>query len=859
MYSELLNLHSKDISSEAEVETRFLAKLFEILNYSDSHVIPKGRLESLEIHDGSKKTKKEVDFILTDLDNNPRIIVEAKDPQITLPTAWGQAASYALSYNRDKKDDQKICWLLLSNGFITSLYRIDSDTPIVTLKLSDFVSGSPAYVNLRKHTKIEALTPNPPCQTDSFIELSHKELNNIFSDAHDLIWKKEKLNPTDAFFEFCKFIFLKLREDKKREQGEYVKFSEYQIPLTSAWLDAQITSSKHPVRDILFKDLKDELEIAIQNNQKKRIFESEEEFKLSATTTKELISIFERINLSSIDEDLNGRMFEVFLNAVVRGKSLGQYFTPRSIVDFMTRIALSETDVKNPPNIIDASSGTAGFLIEALAYLGSKIRADQRFTNSEKDDLFLKVCNESLYGIEASERIARIARINMYLHGDGGSHIFYGDGLVSKPTVESDMTNERKNEIIEHERKIEAEKFDIVLSNPPFSMTYSEKVKDEKVILEQREIANGKASAKSNMLFLDRYFEILKKGGEMLIVLDDTILNGETNVEVRKWILERFIIVGVHSLPFNAFFKAKANIKTSILHLRKKVSPSEEQSHIFMSISNNIGHDNALRDTPNRDNLPDILSYYFEWQRTGSMETVIKNNQNINENLECPEQIWILQPDMLKVERFDSFYYAPELTRIRNELKEKANAGEISLLLGSELNQVKKISKDEKNQLKKDGLQYKYIEIGDVTKYGLIAKYVEATFDKLPTRAEYQIKKNDVLFALNNSSRGTTLIVPELLNNQFCTSGFFVIRPTNQQETYLYWQALRSEYVRQQIYYLAQTASQPELKQNTWDTEFIVPYPEGENAKKLESDAIDAQKKIDSLLNLDNSRMGNSI
>lgn len=55
------------------------------------------------------------------------MVVEAKDPSINILDAWGQTASYALSYNRDKKlDSQKIKWLLISNGHFTGLFPHDS-------------------------------------------------------------------------------------------------------------------------------------------------------------------------------------------------------------------------------------------------------------------------------------------------------------------------------------------------------------------------------------------------------------------------------------------------------------------------------------------------------------------------------------------------------------------------------------------------------------------------------------------------------------------------------------------------------------------------------------------------------------
>lgn len=851
--STLLKINAVDLNTEAEVETRLLAALFRDLEYPNQNIIPKKRLTPLIACDGSKRTTVEADFLLLGHDGNAKVIVEAKDPKLSVQSAWGQAASYALSYNRDKNDTEKIKWLLISNGHITSLFRHDSDVPTVSLRLSDFASGSPPYVTLRSHIKFKSITTVSTGEI-AFENISPDKLNQLFFQCHDLVWKKEKLNPTDAFFEFCKFIFIKIREDKKREK-QAKNIHTYQIPLTMDWLKAQESTSKHPVRDILFIDLHKELEAAIHKEKKKRIFEPNETLKLSASTCRELIKHFQSINLSSIDEDLNGRMFEVFLAAAIRGRALGQYFTPRPVVDFMTRIGLRNATVSNPPIVIDACSGTAGFLIEVMAYLLSGLREDTRFNEQEKNKIRDNVCNLCLYGIEANERVARIARINMYLHGDGGSHIFCGDGLDSSPHTTDDMTEERISEVKDHINKIKPGSFDLILTNPPFSMKYSIQNEDEKRILLQRSLSHGEKSVKSNMLFLDRYHELLKPGGEILIVLDDTILNGKSYEHVRKWILEKFIILSIHSLPFNAFFKAKANIKTSILHIRKKTSIDEQQGHIFMSISNNIGHDNALRDTLYKNNLSDILTTYLEWQRTGNIEETTKHNQDPNENLECPEQIWLIPPDQLTIERFDAFFYSPELTNTFNRLKQRAQSEEIEIKYGNKFKRRAKISKVIKQELIDSQQILKYIEIGDVTRYGLITKYITGTFDQLPTRGEYQIRKNDLLLAINNSSRGTIVKVPEEFDGAICTSGFLVIVPKDEEESDLLWYTLRSEFCRSQIYYLAQTASQPELKIEAWNKYFMIPIPKGEYRKNVVAESKKFNEHLRAVLNADNFRL----
>lgn len=847
-YSTLFKLSGKDLKTEAEIETRLLAKLFNDLGYSDAAIIPKKRLEPLIISSGTKTSKVCADFLLFGSNGNAKVAVEAKDPKISIQKAWGQTASYALSYNKDKSPAEKIQWLLISNGHITSLFKHDSIVPTVTLQLSDFASGAPPYVNLRSYIKYK--TANEVLSGGLAFEICPPDrLNKIFEECHNMIWKKQKLSPSDAFFEFCKFIFIKIREDKKREELPS-DTPVYKMPLTLEWLAAQENSSVHPVRDILFTQLHKDLETAIIKDKKKRIYDKDETFELQASTCKELIKTFQTVNLSSIDEDLNGRMFEVFLNAAVRGKELGQYFTPRPVVDFMTRIALQRSDfsISTPPKTIDACSGTAGFLIEVMAYLLSGLRDDTRYTTTQKQQLKDNICNHCLFGIEANQKVARVARINMYLHGDGGSHIYCGDGLDNSPVVESDMLDEQKTEVEEHAKKVVAGTFDLVLSNPPFSMTYKQSNELEERILKQRDLSETMASAKSNILFLSRYLELLKPGGEMLIVFDDTILNGSTCLDIRQWLLDNFIIIGIHSLPFNSFFKARANIKTSILHARKKEDESEEQGHIFMSISNNIGHDNGLNDTLEKNNLPDIFTAYVEWQRTGKTQSLYKENQDTNENLECPEQVWLLSPRNINVKRLDAFYYCPELKKLKDHLNSLNDNGEIVLKTGADFTLRDKLSKEERQELIDSGEQFKYVEISYVTDYGLILNHITDTFDNLPSRGQYKIHKGDILMALNISSRGTVVIVPDEFDGAICTSGFLVIIPKNEIEQNLLWYALRSEYCRKQIYYLSQTASQPELKPDVWADEFLIPIPA--NSKKAVSETKKFQETIQSIRTL---------
>lgn len=329
--------------------------------------------------------------------------------------------------------------------------------------------------------------------------------------------------------------------------------------------------------------------------------------------------------MRSVEDDINGRVFEAFLEASVRGKELGQFFTPRSVVKFMVRMAELRilrnptTGDYEPDSVLDGSCGTGGFLIFALSDLFQKIPN----SHSNKEALKKKIREDSLFGIDASDDdIVPITRMNMYLHGDGGSHIFLADTLDKDLLIEPGLEIERQSEMKELKELLEKKRFDVVLTNPPFSMKYEQNKPDEKRILEKYEIASLKGSLakslKSNLMFLERYHDLLKPGGKLLTVIDESVLNtegqGKSMRMFRQWLRSKFIIRAIVSLPHNTFVNADAGVKTSVLYVTKRVSEDEEQPPVFMAISKDIGHNDAGRPTSEWGDLPKILDSFKEFQ-----------------------------------------------------------------------------------------------------------------------------------------------------------------------------------------------------------------------------------------------------
>ena len=507
---------------------------------------------------------------------------------------------------------------------IVGLDAIKNKTGVDELKLSDFL-GKPSV----------------------------EEIKSAFNKCHSIIWKKEKISPTDAFYEFSKIIFVKLNEDRRIREivksGQPLKRSDFKFSID--WINERENETEKPLSSILFSEIQKYLQEQIEKNKKKPIFQKDEEIDLKSQTIKEVVRILQDFDLYAIDEDLNGRMFETFLNATVRGRELGQYFTPRKVVKFMTKLADLQIKrvggVVEVDSILDACCGSGGFLIDALADLFDKAKNNSSLI-PYKEEAFEKIKTQAIFGIDANPKISRIARMNMYVHGDGGSSIYCADSLDKEVLISRGTNKGIKKELEELKDKlvVEQKKFDVVLSNPPFSMSYSSKEKDEADILLQyanhdphKNLTYKKgtnklnSTVKSNVLFLARYADLLKEGGKMFIVLDNSVLNSYSHKEYRDFIRDNFIIKAIFQLPTHTFVNQEAGGITSILYAEKRKSLEQEQPPIFARVVNNVGHSKSGKEEK-QDDFEKILSEYRKYESEGKLyldgKTLIGNHQNDN-------------------------------------------------------------------------------------------------------------------------------------------------------------------------------------------------------------------------------------
>ena len=614
---------STALSNEASVETFFASRLLADLGYQDAEIKPKTSIDAVRVPRGRKRELYKPDYLLV-CATQPRWLVEAKATDERIEDFTYQGAGYALQINR-KHPERPLRYYMLTNGLLTRVYVWDQEEAILSLRFADFTDGNTKYESLKRLLGAAAARSGWPGsagnddQTStnpaSRHRMSRPDMHHVkraFLRCHRVIWKAEKMSPQAAFVEFAKLLFVKLFEDRKlRDNPQLMAMIGRGEPLpaddvrfSTKWIKQQEPNDPNPIDGILFRQLVDFLENEIALRKRKRIFEPSERLQVSPGTAKRVVEELQHQYLFGIDEDLNGRMFEAFLAATMRGQDLGQYFTPRSVVKLITKIAHLEATRSRIDRVIDACCGTGGFLIEALTEMRGQVWDNRSLTQSERDALLDEVANQAIFGIDAGRdpMIARIARINMYLHGDGGSRVYMTDALRHPPEPSAHDSIEIKTEVEELKTDlIEGLLFDVALTNPPFSMDYSRNVPEERVVLDTYDLASigGKRSSslRSSVMFIERYWHLLKPSGRLITVIDDSVLSGKKYAAIRAFIREKFIVRGIVSLHGDAFRRSGARAKTSILYLTKRPEDDLSQPSLFVYESRYIGLDDVTTKT----------------------------------------------------------------------------------------------------------------------------------------------------------------------------------------------------------------------------------------------------------------------
>lgn len=522
--------------------------------------------------------RKQADIVVY-IGERPALVVETKRIQHRFSE---EDVNQALSYAQLLEPSTPIA--VLTNGRDWEIYYLDRDdigglesVPEPQELESTILTVSSNVVQLEKRQAAERLLVTIENKGD--LEIAFRECRKELA--------KEGLIAESAFDELTKILTCKFNEEKRDAEGLAAN------RFTSSWL---LGSGPLAALQQMFTDAKQTFnvfptgtQIQIRSNETvEKIVRELEPFGLYGFKTP--------LGLAGAGGDVVGSVYEAFLTGTLRG-DLGQYLTPRQLVEFMVEIA----DIKIGEKVLDLSCGSGGFLIRAFINVRKKIRFLDS-SQDEKDHLVSNLVTNNLWGIEINPRLATLCRINMILHGDGYEHIYTGDS-IREDVFEN--TDGRRTDFLNIEQN-NAAMFDVILINPPFNIPY-----EDSATLNRYYLGRGKAAQGSDYLVLERAIRLLKpETGRLLVILPHGVASGVSETEVRNFVKSRTHIHGCISLPVGSFKPfGGSNARTCVLYLKKTTGDNKKR---FLAQAEHVGYDitsKYYRETDLND-LPVIAEAY---------------------------------------------------------------------------------------------------------------------------------------------------------------------------------------------------------------------------------------------------------
>ncbi|EAJ7397456.1 restriction endonuclease subunit M [Campylobacter upsaliensis] len=511
---------------EEKVRAEVFARLIIEKEYPLSHIAIEVRVTR-----GSNKSNTRADIVVYKNAKHQKAFIAIelkKSSQKDLREAKEQALSYANFLKAD--------YALATNGKEKIALYIKEDSNDLINDIPPYGGNAPIWKYLRNS------------ENSDISKITTDELKTLLEKIHNYLWNGGKRNPAEAFSEFSKIIFTKIMDEKIAEYDPDYKLENYE-----------------------FQKNRDEDKFALENRIKGLYQKYKEKDSnvfdnaliLDADEIKFLVENLESISLSETDLDIKGKVFQKFFADFFKGTA-GQYFTPLNIVRFMVECF----DLRQNDLVLDPSCGSGGFLLQTLQYMQEKSKKLDGEYNQKR--FWHSFAEKNLYGIEISGGISQTAKMNMIIHDDGHTNVITADGLDSFENF------------IKKNNKFQKNTFNFIFTNPPFgssipaskpyfedfSFAKSEVHFIDKII--DKKSPKDLSGQKSEILFLERYFEFLKEGGIVACVLPDGILTNSSLQNVRDYLLERFYLLASFSLPQHTFSNYGAGVKSSILVLRKK-------------------------------------------------------------------------------------------------------------------------------------------------------------------------------------------------------------------------------------------------------------------------------------------------
>lgn len=602
------------LKPEEEVRQRYVCRLVDSYGYGIKQMGEEVKVTNSQRGQGAARA----DIVIWRNEEDKRkgknalIVVECKAENVTI-----RQADYFQGYNYAAWAGAK--FFVTTNLKETRIFKVVEDA--MPKKLEE-IADIPSADIVDDDKKIKAML----LQTKAF---TRDEFSRLLFKCHNIIRNNDKLSPEAAFDEISKILFIKIRYERTNSGTQI--FSKEEFLKQKKMYDAVKSKESPDYYQFLFNKTKEDFA-------KDHLFDENETIKIRENSFEQIVKELQVYNLSTTSDDVKGIAFEQFLGRTFRGE-LGQFFTPRTIVDFM----VSVLDPQEGEYVCDPCCGSGGFLIRAFEYVRehienevevrkenvkkslftddySKLPKKEQEKNDQKViDAFSKMNYEldinnpmgrlrslsfdCIYGTDANPRMARTAKMNMIMHGDGHGGVHHHDGLLNVNGIwegrfDVILTNPPFGARIDKELKItEADRFTDIEKIKAYEKRYGKENYDNALkqvndhinqpILDLFQI--GKFSGLTEVLFIERCLNLLKPGGRMGIVLPEGVLNNTNLQKVRDFVESKAKILLIVSIPQDVFMAAGATVKPSLLFFKKFTeNEAEEYNRIYIQVSHEV-------------------------------------------------------------------------------------------------------------------------------------------------------------------------------------------------------------------------------------------------------------------------------
>lgn len=257
------------------------------------------------------------------------------------------------------------------------------------------------------------------------------------------------------------------------------------------------------------------------------MFEDANQYMKNGTLLKQVVNEIDSIDFSDYQQShAFGDIYESILRELQSAGSSGEFYTPRAVTDFMAEMIHPQIGEK----MADFACGTGGFLTSWLKELGKKVQT------AEDRQKF----GESIYGIEKKQFPYMLCITNMLLHDIDDPKVYHMNSL--------------EKDVLDY---TDADKFDVVLMNPPYGGNELESIKSH--------FPNALASSETADLFIDLIMYRLKKGGRAAVIIPDGFLfGGDVKTTIKKKMFDEFNVHTIVRMP-QSVFSPYTSIATNII------------------------------------------------------------------------------------------------------------------------------------------------------------------------------------------------------------------------------------------------------------------------------------------------------